>query len=187
MRCQVLLLAVLLLGSLGLAGYIHNNRKEELKLAKHASFQNVKHRVTRDVLKEYLTHVVESSSLLDKTKKQIEELKVDVAGVEQVAKAKKAEEDACSGDLKRITDEGAAIDTDKTNTDGEFQKKKADLQEQIATLKKEAEQQSKVCNYIKKDSIDGQKLCGTENKGEMKKAEPEEGVNKENTYVERSA
>lgn len=38
---------------------------------------------------------------------------------------------------------------------GEFQKKKATLQEQLANLKKEAEQRSKVCDYIRKDSTEG--------------------------------
>lgn len=101
MKCQGLLLSLLVVGSLGIAGYIHNKRKEELKLAKHASFQNVKHRVTRDVLKEYTTHVVESTSLLDKTKKQIQDLGAEVATAQEAADAKKAEADTCTGDMVR--------------------------------------------------------------------------------------
>ncbi|KAI4877321.1 hypothetical protein NFI96_017305 [Prochilodus magdalenae] len=183
MKFQVFLVATLLVCSLGLAGYIHNKKDEEFKLAKHASFQNVKHRVTGDVLKEYMTHVVESSSLLDKTKKQIEDLKVEVTGAQEGADGKRAEAETCTGELKRMTDEVASIDTEKANADGEFQKKKGSLQEQIANLKKEIEQPSKVCDYIKKDSAEGKKLCGTglstePAKVEGKPVEPAEGEKK---------
>uniref|UniRef100_A0A3B1K8L4 Zgc:174935 n=1 Tax=Astyanax mexicanus TaxID=7994 RepID=A0A3B1K8L4_ASTMX len=163
MRCQVLLMALLVVCSLGLAGYIHNKRKEELKLAKHASFQNVKNRVTKDVLKEYQNQAVETSNLLDSTKKQLNDLKAELTAAQVAADTKKAAADTCTGDLKRITDEIAAIDTQKANTEGEFQKKKASLQEQIANLKKASEERSKMCDYLKADSADGWKLCGIPN------------------------
>ncbi|XP_036440801.1 uncharacterized protein zgc:174935 [Colossoma macropomum] len=172
MRSQALLLTVLVVCSLGLAGYIHHKKKEEVKLAKHASFQNVKHRVTSDVLREYMTHVVESNSLLDKTKKQITDLTAEVKEAQEAADAKRGVVETCTGDLKRVTDEIAAIDTEKNNADEEFKKKKASLQEQMDNLKKEVEQHSKVCDYIKKDSAEGRKLCGME-------ALPKQNVTKE--------
>ncbi|XP_037393160.1 uncharacterized protein zgc:174935 [Pygocentrus nattereri] len=177
MRSQAFLLTVLVVCSLGLAGYVHHKRKEEVKLVKHASFQNVKHRVTSDVLREYMSHVVESNSLLDKTNKQIVDLTAEVKEAQEASDAKRGLVETCTGDLKHITDEIAGIDTEKNNADEEFKKKKANLQEQIGNLKKEVEQHSKVCDYIKKDSDEGRKLCGLE-------ALPKEPVAKEDKKEE---
>ncbi|KAL7887402.1 hypothetical protein AOLI_G00051230 [Acnodon oligacanthus] len=177
MRGHALLLTVLVVCSLGLAGYVHHKRKEEVRLAKHASFQNVKHRVSSDVLREYMTHVVESNSLLDKTKKQIADLTAEVKEAQEAADGKRGVAETCTGDLKQITDEIVGIDTEKNNAEEEFKKKKANLQEQISNLKKEMEQHSKVCDYIKKDSAEGRKLCGLE-------ALPEQPVAKENKQEE---
>lgn len=153
-------MGLLVVCSLGLAGYIHTKRKEELKLAKHASFQNVKNRVTKDVLKEYQNQAVETSNLLDSTKKQLVDLRAEVAEAQMAVNVKKTSANTCAGDLKQITDEIAAINIQKSTTAGEFQKKKAKLQEQISNLKKASVQRSKVCDYIKIDSAEGRKLCG---------------------------
>lgn len=183
-------MALLVVCSLGLAGYIHTKRKEELKLAKHASFQNVKNRVTKDVLKEYQNQAVETSNLLDSTKKQLEGLKAEMAAAQVAADTKKTEAGTCAGDLKRITDEIAAINSQKSSADGEFQKKKASLQEQIGNLKKASGERSKVCDHIKLDSVEGRRLCGIpdppkEVAKEVKNEEPKEEEKKEETKEEK--
>ncbi|KAK1795151.1 hypothetical protein P4O66_010336 [Electrophorus voltai] len=152
MKCQALLLTLLMVCSLCVVGYIHNQKKEEAQLSKLISFQNVKHRVTKDVMQEYQTHLIESSSLLDKIKKQIQDLAGEVRGAQDVAEGTKNEVDMCNSDLKRIADEAVATEADKTHVKSEFEKKKASFQEQLANLKKEMEQLSKVCDYIKKTS-----------------------------------
>ncbi|XP_030640337.1 uncharacterized protein zgc:174935 [Chanos chanos] len=175
MKYPMLLLALVILASLGLAAYIQSRRKLEMQLAKQASFQDIKYRVTRDVLGEYHDQVVRTNSLADKTKAQVEELNAQVAEVQEKADKKKEEMDACNGEKKRITDEMAASETEKTNAQKEFEKEKARWTEEMAKLKQEKEQRSKVCDYIKKDSSEGRTLCGDPpvqaEKPEEKKAE----------------
>uniref|UniRef100_A0A672PQT3 Uncharacterized protein n=1 Tax=Sinocyclocheilus grahami TaxID=75366 RepID=A0A672PQT3_SINGR len=120
MKFPALLLAFFLVCSLGIAGYIHSRRKQEMQLSKQASFQDIKFRVTRDVLGEYQDQLIQSNTLLKKTKTEVDTLTKDLSVAKTFVEKKTSEVDACKGDQKRKTDEIAAAESEKKHIQSEF-------------------------------------------------------------------
>ncbi|CAM4698150.1 hypothetical protein PO909_009043 [Leuciscus waleckii] len=159
MKFPALLLGFVLVCSLGIAGYIHSKRKQELHLNKQASFLDIKFRVTGDVLGEYEDQLIQSNTEIEKTKKELDTLTKDVSKVKTLEAQKKSDADNCKGDKKRLTDEIAASDSEKKHIGDEFVKEKPHWETEVATLKKQLEQESTLCKYIDKTSEEGRKLC----------------------------
>lgn len=98
MKLPALLLGFVLVCSLGIAGYIHNRRKQELHLNKQASFLDIKFRVTGDVLGEYEDQLIQSNTEIEKTKTELDTLTKDVSTVKTIVAQKKSDADNCKGD-----------------------------------------------------------------------------------------
>uniref|UniRef100_A0A671P3G2 Zgc:174935 n=1 Tax=Sinocyclocheilus anshuiensis TaxID=1608454 RepID=A0A671P3G2_9TELE len=154
MKFPALLLAFFLVGSLGIAGYIHSRRKQEMQLSKQASFQDIKFRVTRDVLGEYQDQLTQSNTLLKKTKTEVDTLTKDLSVAKTFVEKKKSDVDACKGDEKRLTDEIATAESEKKHIQSEFVKEKSHWATEVESLQKQLEQLStllhlKLCNITK--------------------------------------
>ncbi|RXN33371.1 pollen-specific leucine-rich repeat extensin 1 [Labeo rohita] len=145
--------------SLGFAGYIHSRRKQETQLSKQASFLDIKFRVTRDVLGEYQDQMVQSNTLMEKTKKELDTLTKDLSVAKTFIDKKKSDVASCKGDRKRLTDEIAASDSEKKHIQSEFVKEKSQWATEFESLKRQLELQSTLCKYIDKNSEEGRKLC----------------------------
>ncbi|XP_056090842.1 uncharacterized protein zgc:174935 [Rhinichthys klamathensis goyatoka] len=159
MKFPALLLGFVLVCCLGIAGYIHNRRKQELHLNKQASFLDIKFRVTRDVLGEYEDQLILSNTEIEKIKTEVDALTKDVSQVKTLVAQKKSDADNCKGDQKRLTDEIAASESEKKQIQDEFVKDKSHWVTEDASLKKQLEQESALCKYIDKTSEEGRKLC----------------------------
>ncbi|XP_042175238.1 pollen-specific leucine-rich repeat extensin-like protein 1 isoform X2 [Oncorhynchus tshawytscha] len=156
MKTQGVLVGVSLLTSVALLGLINVRRKEEMKEQKHVSFETIKLRVTRDVLGEYQHEVIRAHNLLDKTKAQVDTLGSELPPL-QAAEAKKKSELE-----KHVADEVGAVEAENSNSKTEFEKQKAAWEAEMTSLKQQVVQRSKVCVFVKKDSVEGRKLCGDE-------------------------
>lgn len=159
MKFPALLLSFLLVCSLGIAGYIYTRRKQVTQLSKQASFLDIKFRVTRDVLGEYQDQLIQSKTLIDKTKKEVDSLTKDLSVAKTFAEKKKGDIATCKGDKKRFTDEIAAAESEKKHIQSEFAKEKSHWGVEVESLKNKMEQLSTLCKYIDKTSEEGKKLC----------------------------
>lgn len=162
MKTQGVLVGVSLLTSVALLGLINVRRKEEVKEQKHVSFETIKLRVTRDVLGEYQHEVIRVHNLLDKTKAQVDTLGSELTPLQAAEAKKKSELEACQGEKKHVADEVGAVEAENSNSKTEFEKQKAAWVAEVTSLKQQVEQRSKVCVFVKKDSVEGRKLCGDE-------------------------
>ncbi|XP_051722382.1 translation initiation factor IF-2 [Ctenopharyngodon idella] len=174
MKFPAMLLGFVLVCSLGIAGYIHTRRKQELQLNKQASFLDIKFRVTRDVLGEYQDQLIQSNAQIENTKKEMDTLTKDLSQVKTVVEQKKSDAAACNGDKKRFTDEIAASETEKKHIQDEMVKEKSQWETEVASLKKQLEQQSTLCKYIDKTSEEGKKLCNIIDEPQKPEAKPNE-------------
>lgn len=86
---------------MSLMGIIQSRKNAEGQLTKTSYFENVKHRVTNDVLKEVQTNIAEANIRLAQTKKQVEELLTKVKAAQEAADGKTAELNTCNSDLVR--------------------------------------------------------------------------------------
>lgn len=98
MKFPALLLGFVLVCSLGIAGYVHTRRKRETQLSKQASFLDIKFRVTRDVLGEYEEQLIQSNTLLGKTKNEVDSLTKDLSVAKTFVEKKQGDIAACKGD-----------------------------------------------------------------------------------------
>ncbi|XP_029592313.1 pollen-specific leucine-rich repeat extensin-like protein 1 isoform X1 [Salmo trutta] len=162
MKTQGVLVGVSLLTSVALLGLINVRRKEEVKEQKHVSFETIKLRVTRDVLGEYQHEVIRAHNLLDKTKAQVDTLGSELPPLQAAEAKKKSELEACQGEKKHVADEVGAVEAENSNSKTEFEKQKAAWVAEVTSLKQQVEQHSEVCVFVKKDSVEGRKLCGDE-------------------------
>lgn len=87
--------------TLALLGVIHSRRNVERQLTKTLYFENVKHRVTVDVLKEFKANIVEANSRIDRTKKEIVDLTAAIETAQVSADEKKTELNTCTEELVR--------------------------------------------------------------------------------------
>ncbi|KAK6326902.1 hypothetical protein J4Q44_G00025470 [Coregonus suidteri] len=158
MKTQGVLVAVSMLTSVALLGLINVRRKEEAKEQKHLSFETIKLRVTRDVLGEYHHEVIRAHNLLDKTKAQVDTLGSELPPLQAAEAKKKSELEACQGEKKHAADEVGAVEAENSNSKTEFEKQKAAWEAEVTSLKQQVEQHSKVCAFVKKDSVEGRKL-----------------------------
>ncbi|XP_073704008.1 uncharacterized protein [Garra rufa] len=159
MKFPALLLGFVLVCSLGIAGYIHTRRKQETQLSKQASFLDIKFRVTRDVLAEYQDQLTQSSTLMEKTKKEMDTLAKDLSVAKTFVEKKRGDVATCKGDRKRLTDEIAAATSEKKHIQSEFVKEKTQWASEFESLKRQFERESTLCKYIDKNSEEGRKLC----------------------------
>ncbi|XP_062848320.1 uncharacterized protein zgc:174935 [Trichomycterus rosablanca] len=160
MKLHIVLLVLLLGCSLGLMAYIQSKRKLEVQLNKTHYFEQIKHKVTNDVLVEFKDLLLDTGAQLESTKTQLEKLKVEVQEVQKVADMKKADVGTCNEELKKLQDQAVAASNEKTKTEADFKKKTGDWKAQKDQLKKEMQQHSIVCSYVDKTSPEGTKLCG---------------------------
>uniref|UniRef100_A0A8C1TZG2 Zgc:174935 n=1 Tax=Cyprinus carpio TaxID=7962 RepID=A0A8C1TZG2_CYPCA len=159
MKFAVVLLAFFLVCSLCIAGYIHSRRKQEMQLSKQASFQDIKFRVTRDVLEEYQDQLTQSNTLLKNTKTEVDTLTKDLSVAKTFVEKKKGDVDTCKGDKKRLTDEIAAAESETKHIQSEFPSLCLHF-----TL----------CKYIDKTSEEGKKLCNITEEPQQPEAKPKE-------------
>ncbi|XP_036395531.1 histone H1B [Megalops cyprinoides] len=162
MKLPILVMVASLLTSAVLAVFIFMKKKEMILVSKKSSFLDIKVRVTQDVLGEYQADVDKLQKQLDDSSSLVAELKTQLGANEAEAKKLKTAAEACQGEKKKMNDEITSIDGEQKNVKAQFDKEKEAWTKETGDLKQQMAQKSKVCAFVKKDSQEGNKLCGNE-------------------------
>lgn len=97
MKLYLVLLALTALASVALLGVVNVRKKDEAREQKRSKFQEVKLRVTQDVLGEYQDEKNGVEVLVEKTATEVKALEPELSTLQETEKQKKADEAACQG------------------------------------------------------------------------------------------
>ncbi|KAJ8290037.1 hypothetical protein GJAV_G00008020 [Gymnothorax javanicus] len=172
MKVSAVIITLSAMISMALAAFMYWKRTDMEKIITKANFMDIKVGVTRDVLAEYQSEVEKLRKLHDETAKALEPLESAANAVQNDLNKKYPELEACGKDLRTVEEETVASEKELRTGQDQFEKEKAQWSEEIAELKAKLEQKSKVCDFVKKDSVEGMKLCGTPITEAPKKAAP---------------
>lgn len=101
MKYLIVLLGFMVSLTLGILGIIHSRRTLEIQLNKTNYFENVKNKVTNDMLKESKSNIADANTRLEQVQKRIQELTNEVKTAQQAADGTKTELNTCNNDLVR--------------------------------------------------------------------------------------
>uniref|UniRef100_A0AAY5L5V4 Uncharacterized protein n=1 Tax=Esox lucius TaxID=8010 RepID=A0AAY5L5V4_ESOLU len=155
MKMQYVLVGLSVLASVVLLGLINVRKKEVVKEQKNTSFQSTKLRVTYDVQGEYRHELIRAQNLLDKTKALVNNLGSELSQIQAKEVQQKNDLEACLGQKKQATDNMGSVEEEISNAKNEFEKQKVTWAAQVTSLRQQAEQRSKVCDFVKKESVEG--------------------------------
>lgn len=152
MKLVGLLLGVFGSVSIAMVGLVHLRKHDLTDEEKANHFQEIKLRVTEEVLEEYQKEAIRVHRLLDKTKPTVFELEAELTTLRNLGMVKKAKLEECQGKKKSFTDQVAAAELDQQRMSSVIDEQQKDLTSQLQSLKDSLEQRSKLCDFIKKDS-----------------------------------
>ncbi|XP_061085820.1 uncharacterized protein zgc:174935 [Conger conger] len=161
MKVSAVIIVISAIISMALSVLMYLKRNDEAIMVKKSSFMDIKVRVTRDVLGEYQTEAEKMQTDLDEGTKEVQAQNLILQNGKAENKPKSDELAACHEELKKMREETTAERTELKAATEEDGKERAGWEKEIADLKQQLEQKSKVCDFVKKDSAEGMKLCGT--------------------------
>ncbi|XP_071325770.1 uncharacterized abhydrolase domain-containing protein DDB_G0269086 [Trachinotus anak] len=169
----VVLLPLTIMASVALLGFMRLRRKEQDREDRRGKFQNIKLRVTYDMLGEFQREEAEAQLLLDKTQSDHKILEEEVNMVQTKADKAKGDVDVCLGGQKTLKDVVASAETEFNNLKAETDKETATWKTEIETLKQKLAARNPLCDFLKKGSNAASSLCGKDeiDKPEEAKAE----------------
>uniref|UniRef100_A0A3P8RXM2 Zgc:174935 n=1 Tax=Amphiprion percula TaxID=161767 RepID=A0A3P8RXM2_AMPPE len=171
MKVQIVL-PLSIIVSVALLGFLKVLKKEELTQNKRSRFQEIKVRVSADVLGEYLKEKVDTELRLGKAEEEQKTLEEQVNALKANEEKAKGDVDICTAEMKSETDQLAAVEAEVNMLKGEFEKENNSWKTEHEALKQELEKRSPVCNYLNRESGAMRTLCGAEaQKKEDPKAE----------------
>lgn len=162
MKLQAGLLSVLGLLCVAMLAAMNLRKKEEPKTRGAVEFQQVKLNVMKDILSENQHQLVQTQSLLDKTKAQLKNLGSEVSNLVANKESLNKQMQTCKREKKIISDKVAAIRSQHSNQLVSFKKEKADWKVEMNSLQQQMIQKSAVCNFVKKNNAKARALCGNE-------------------------
>ncbi|XP_053182960.1 30S ribosomal protein S16 [Scomber japonicus] len=155
-----LLLPVTIMVSVALVGVMKIRGKERDKVERRSRFEDIKLRVTHDVLDEYESDVKETQTLLAKAETDLKALEEEVNSLWDKDNKKRAEVDSCQAVQKTVRDVLASAETEFSNLQAESTNEKNGWSAELATLKQQLATRSSVCDFIKPGENPDKKLCG---------------------------
>lgn len=127
---------------------------------KRNRFEDIKLRVTNDVLGEYLDERGDIQNRLDKITHEQRALEKQVNMMQKKEDTTKHEVQVCQGDQKSASDELATIETEFSNLKVAIDRENASWTAEMETLHKQLQARSPVCDFLKKNSQAVRSLCG---------------------------
>uniref|UniRef100_A0A8P4KNZ7 Zgc:174935 n=1 Tax=Dicentrarchus labrax TaxID=13489 RepID=A0A8P4KNZ7_DICLA len=171
MKVQVILPLTLVV-SVALVGLMKLRKKEYDKENRLNKFEDIKLRVTYDVLREYESEKARMQNLLEKTKSEHNAMEEEVNKVGMNEEKAKGEVDICQGEQKSARDQLATVETEFNSQQAANDKEKASWKAEEESLKVQLAARSSVCDFVKTQSLQAaSQLCGNEVKVEEPKAE----------------
>ncbi|XP_013884984.1 pollen-specific leucine-rich repeat extensin-like protein 1 [Austrofundulus limnaeus] len=172
-----LVLPLTILTSAMLVGFVKIRRKEVEKQEKLSRFQDIKIRVTSEVLQEYQNDQIEGQKHVEKAQSDTKSMEEEVDMLQTKADKTKGDADICLGAKKSDADQLAASETNLNNVKEESQKEMSDLKREVDELKKQLADRSPVCNVLKETPDPIKTMCGIKDEPKPKEEEapkPEE-------------
>ncbi|XP_051920454.1 neurofilament medium polypeptide [Hippocampus zosterae] len=168
MKFQLLLPLTIAL-TVALVVVIKSRKREHDKVDKRNKFESMKLRVTNDVVGEYQTEKISLENLIENAQKEEKMIQTDAGSCEQKVLKKKKEVDACQRAVKSLKKGVAGIEGQLQNLHGKMSKEKESWIAKLESLKKELQEPSAVCAFLKKGAHSASKLCDSqpEAKGEV--------------------
>ncbi|XP_076593969.1 uncharacterized protein LOC143325007 isoform X2 [Chaetodon auriga] len=163
-------LAVAIVVSVAMMGVMQVRKKEFDKVDKRNSFEDIKLRVTNDVLGEYLDERGAMQNALDKTTNEHRALEKQVNMIKTKEDTTKGEVLACEKEKKSASDELGIIETEFSNLKVAINRENASWVVEMETLHKQLQARSPVCDFLKKNS-QAVSLCGKQVNVEAPKQE----------------
>uniref|UniRef100_UPI0037E92A07 neurofilament heavy polypeptide n=1 Tax=Semicossyphus pulcher TaxID=241346 RepID=UPI0037E92A07 len=168
-----LFLPLSIVASVILVGVIKMRKKEHDKEDRRSKFQEIKLRVTYDVLGEYQNERSHMESLLGIQETALKVLEEEFEPVKTKKDKAEGEVKACLSGQTVVSGELGVAEQDLNNIKADNEKQKTSWDTEVDTLKQKLAARSEVCNHLKPGSSAASQLCG----GEEVKAEapkPEE-------------
>ncbi|XP_069552082.1 uncharacterized protein [Brachyistius frenatus] len=174
MKVQVLLPLTIFV-SLALLGVIKLRKKEHESKIRLSKFNEIKLRVTLDVLDDILNEKKETESLLENNQGVQKLLEEELNTFRDKAEDTKGYVDKCMGDEKTEIDKLVKAESDLKNLKDESDKERSSWQTEETALKQKIAERSSVCDFLKKDAQLPGNMCGTQAVGEAAKQEEPKG------------
>ncbi|XP_031709360.1 FK506-binding protein 4 [Anarrhichthys ocellatus] len=159
MRVQCVLPVTLVL-SVALVGIMKMRKLQHDKYERQNNFQDIKLRVTNDVLQGYNSMAAETENLMQKTQTEQKALEEETVRLEAEAIAAKGRSDICESGQKHVTDELTSVETELKKLQDEFEKEKTNLKTESDTLNQQLAAKSAVCGFLKAELTPASQLCG---------------------------
>ncbi|XP_027869186.1 pollen-specific leucine-rich repeat extensin-like protein 1 [Xiphophorus couchianus] len=164
-----LVLPLALLTSVLLVGLLKMRKRDHEKDEKLSRFQDIKLRVTSDVLQEYQKEKIEMQHQLEKVQGEQKAMEEEVKVVKTKAEKAAGDLTGCESSQKSGTDQQAAEETKLGNLKAQTEKEKTEWNAELDRLKKQLTEKSPVCNFLKEYPDQIKTMCGIK---EEPKAEP---------------
>ncbi|XP_014839953.1 PREDICTED: pollen-specific leucine-rich repeat extensin-like protein 1 isoform X2 [Poecilia mexicana] len=164
-----LVLPVALLTSVILVGLLKIRKRDHDKEEKRSRFQDIKLRVTSDVLQEYQKEKAERQNELEKVQGELKAMEEEVKVAQTKAEKAAGDLTGCEGSQKSGADQQAAEETNLGNLKAQTEKETTEWNAELDRLKKQLTEKSPVCNFLKEYPDQIKTMCGIK---EEPKAEP---------------
>ncbi|KAK5922306.1 hypothetical protein CgunFtcFv8_019580 [Champsocephalus gunnari] len=167
----IILLPVTIVLSVALLGFTKIRKRDHDREEKHSKFQDVKLRVTNEMLQEYQREVTETKDYMEMTTADLKALTEEIETLQSNADEAKNKADICNEEKKMVADQLVSVETLLQNLPAELNTMQTEWTAEVETLKQQLAARSAVCDFLKAGSADASKLCGEEPKAEVPKPE----------------
>ncbi|XP_074540527.1 uncharacterized protein LOC141801395 isoform X2 [Halichoeres trimaculatus] len=185
-----LLLPLTIAVSVITVGVMKIRKKEHDNEVRKSRFQDIKLRVTYDVLAEYQNDKMAKQLLLQHAEEEQKILERDVNDLITKTDTAKKETDLCQSEKNSEQGVLEVVDKEFNEVKASTEKEKTEWMKETESLKKQLEARSPACAFLKPDSQSASKLCGGEAeapKEEAKAKEPKEEAKAEAPKEEAKA
>ncbi|XP_034554431.1 neurofilament heavy polypeptide-like isoform X2 [Notolabrus celidotus] len=158
-------------------GLMQMRKKDSAKEERRNRFQEIKLRVTYDVLREYQNDKTAKQHELETAETDSKTLEGEVNQLQSKADVAKGESDTCLTSKTSEKDVLNLVEKELSDVKASTEKERINWLTESETLQKQLADRSAVCNFLKPEAEAARKLCGGEAKPEEAKAEapkPEE-------------
>ncbi|KAJ4931539.1 hypothetical protein JOQ06_025834 [Pogonophryne albipinna] len=167
----IILLPVTIALSVALLGFTKIRKREHDIEEKQSKFQDVKLRVTNELLQEYQGEVTEAKDYMETITADLKAFTEEIETLQSNADKAKNEADTCNGEKEMVADLLVSVETLLKNLPAELNTMQTGWTAEVETLKQKLAARSAVCDFLKAGSADASKLCGEEPKAEVPKPE----------------
>ncbi|CAJ1062243.1 neurofilament heavy polypeptide-like isoform X2 [Xyrichtys novacula] len=172
MKPQVILPLLIAISVIAL-GVMKIRKKEHDKENRSSWFQEIKLRVTNDVLSDYLTEKAGKQNKLETAEGELKTLEEELKQLETKAEAAKKEVDTCLSSKNSEKEVHDLAEKELNDVKANTEKESAGWKTETETLQKQLAAQSEVCKFLKPDAQAARQLCGDDAVPKPEEAKPE--------------